>query len=430
MLAGLGAPAPGARRRADRRRQHGPWRRGRGRGGPGRARRRRGVRPFTLATPAPRWPPGAGSCSPTPTACPRPTCSTGSPTPSPASAARSSPARPGARTTRRRCSPAGRGRGAARSPRISSTSARGPPGRRRTCSSAATAFEAVGGFCEVRSDADVELCWRIQERGWELEYRPGAVVAHRDPERLGDVLRQAAGYGAGRRWLRSSYGPAVPEPALARPLARAAGGALVWTLTLRLERAAFKLVDGAVAAASWWGYRFGDNRARRDLEHRRPGAHRRPGDRGDLDQVVEDEVGGQQRAAALAPARGPRRRAGTDRRARRGARASGWAARPRAGRGRRASGSASRRSRSESCGGAARRGGRRRSSASVQRAARRSLPSGPRSSTACHTSASGAKTGRAPASIARQARSQSSPPGWRPKVTVSKPPIRSSSSRR
>ena len=83
------------------------------------------------------------------------------------------------------------------------------------------------------------------------------------PERLGDVLRQAAGYGAGRRWLRSSYGPAVPEPALARPLARAAGGALVWTLTLRLERAAFKLVDGAVAAASWWGYRFGDNRARR-----------------------------------------------------------------------------------------------------------------------------------------------------------------------
>ena len=88
------------------------------------------------------------------------------------------------------------------------------------------------------------------------------MVAHRDPERLGDVLRQAAGYGAGRRWLRSSYGPAVPEPALARPLARAAGGALVWTLTLRPERAAFKLVDGAVAAASWWGYRFGDNRAR------------------------------------------------------------------------------------------------------------------------------------------------------------------------
>ncbi len=124
------------------------------------------------------------------------------------------------------------------------------------------AFEAVGGFCEVRSDADVELCWRIQERGWELEYRPSAVVAHRDPERLGAVVRQAAGYGAGRRWLRASYGPVAPAPPLVRPLVRALGGALAWALTLRLERAAFKLVDGAVAAASWWGYRFGDNRAR------------------------------------------------------------------------------------------------------------------------------------------------------------------------
>jgi GT2 family glycosyltransferase len=122
------------------------------------------------------------------------------------------------------------------------------------------AFEAVGGSCEVRSDADVELCWRIQERGWALEYRPAAAVAHRDPERLAAVVRQAVGYGAGRRWLRTAYGPAVPAPALWRPLARAVAGALVWGLVLRFERAAFKLVDGAVAAALWWGYRFRDNR--------------------------------------------------------------------------------------------------------------------------------------------------------------------------
>lgn len=122
------------------------------------------------------------------------------------------------------------------------------------------AFEAVGGFCEVRSDADVELCWRLQERGYALEYRPGAVVAHRDPERPGDVLRQAAGYGAGRRWLRRCFGDAVPAMELARPLARALAGALLWTVALRFERAAFKLVDGAVGAVAWWGYRAGDNR--------------------------------------------------------------------------------------------------------------------------------------------------------------------------
>ena len=122
------------------------------------------------------------------------------------------------------------------------------------------AFEAVGGFCEVRSEADTELCWRLTERGQRLEYRPAAVVAHRDPERLGDVVRQAAGYGAGRRWLRSSFGDAVPGMPLARPLGRAVGGALAWTLALRFQRAAFKLVDGVVAAAGWWGYTFGDNR--------------------------------------------------------------------------------------------------------------------------------------------------------------------------
>jgi len=122
------------------------------------------------------------------------------------------------------------------------------------------AFEAVGGFCEVRSDADVELCWRIQEGGLKLEYRPGAVVGHRDPEDLGGVVRQAAGYGAGRRWLRSSYGPAVPAPRLLRPLGRAVAGTAAWTLLLRFERAAFKLVDGLVATAIWLGYRIGDNR--------------------------------------------------------------------------------------------------------------------------------------------------------------------------
>jgi len=123
------------------------------------------------------------------------------------------------------------------------------------------AFDAVGGFCEVRSDADVELCWRIQETGLRLEYRPGAIVGHRDPEDLGAVLRQAAGYGAGRRWLRSSYGPAVPAPTLLRPLARAVAGTAVWTLILRFERGTFKLVDGLVATAIWLGYRLGDNRA-------------------------------------------------------------------------------------------------------------------------------------------------------------------------
>jgi GT2 family glycosyltransferase len=125
------------------------------------------------------------------------------------------------------------------------------------------AFEAVGGFdAGVRSTADLDVCWRIQERdGWTLEYRPGAVVLHRDPERLHQVVRQAARYGAGRRWLARNHGDALAPPPLGVPLARALGGALAWTLALRFERAAFKLLDGASAAAMWWGYERRSNDA-------------------------------------------------------------------------------------------------------------------------------------------------------------------------
>ena len=122
-------------------------------------------------------------------------------------------------------------------------------------------------------------------------------------------------------------GPAVPAPPLARPLARALGGALVWALALRFERAAFKLVDGAVGGGEL--VRLPARRQPRQcsLEHRRRGCGPRPG------RPPRSRSGraGRSRAPAAGrrprPARGPRGRAGTGRRARRAARASGSAAR-------------------------------------------------------------------------------------------------------
>jgi cellulose synthase/poly-beta-1,6-N-acetylglucosamine synthase-like glycosyltransferase len=117
------------------------------------------------------------------------------------------------------------------------------------------AWDEVGGFPgQVRSDADLELCWRIQAAGWRLEYRPEALVVHRDPERIGALWRQAAGYGAGRRWTERLHPGSGRRPPLLAPLARAAAGAVVWTVTLRFERSAFKLLDGLAAAGLWWGY--------------------------------------------------------------------------------------------------------------------------------------------------------------------------------
>jgi cellulose synthase/poly-beta-1,6-N-acetylglucosamine synthase-like glycosyltransferase len=117
------------------------------------------------------------------------------------------------------------------------------------------AWDEVGGFEEeARSEADVDLCWRVQYAGWALEYRPGAAVAHRDLTRLADVWRQAWMYGVGKRWLCDRWGPAAEPPRIAAPVVRAVGGAVVWTVAARFERALFKLVDGLVATAGWLGY--------------------------------------------------------------------------------------------------------------------------------------------------------------------------------
>jgi mycofactocin glycosyltransferase len=126
------------------------------------------------------------------------------------------------------------------------------------------AWDELGGYQEgVRSGADVEFCWRAQEAGWTLEYRPLARVEHLHVERLRPMLRKTARWAAGRAWINGRYPGSFPRPRLARALVRSAGGALVWTLRGRFERALFKLMDGAWALADSYGYVRGDNRALR-----------------------------------------------------------------------------------------------------------------------------------------------------------------------
>ncbi|MGI8728131.1 MAG: glycosyltransferase, partial [Solirubrobacterales bacterium] len=63
-------------------------------------------------------------------------------------------------------------------------------------------FEALGGFHEgIRSAGDVELCWRIQDAGRTMEYRPEARVHHRYRRSLGSLLSQSVRHAAGHRWL-------------------------------------------------------------------------------------------------------------------------------------------------------------------------------------------------------------------------------------
>lgn len=117
----------------------------------------------------------------------------------------------------------------------------------------------LGGFAEVRSGADFEFSWRAGERGWTVEYRPGARVLHRHPERLAPMLAKACRYGAGQRWVERRYPRAARKPGLFRELLRGAAGVVVWTLSARFERAAFKGLDALWIAAYWRGWWFGSN---------------------------------------------------------------------------------------------------------------------------------------------------------------------------
>lgn len=78
-------------------------------------------------------------------------------------------------------------------------------------------FAELGGFVEgVRAAEDTDFCWRLQQAGWTLELRTGAVVEHRYRATLRELRRQWRGYAAGRAWLARRYPDFHPEPALAR----------------------------------------------------------------------------------------------------------------------------------------------------------------------------------------------------------------------
>lgn len=59
------------------------------------------------------------------------------------------------------------------------------------------ALEEIGGFDPVYTAAgdDVDLCWKILDRGWEIGFHPAALIWHRRRPGLRPYLRQQRGYG-------------------------------------------------------------------------------------------------------------------------------------------------------------------------------------------------------------------------------------------
>ena len=81
------------------------------------------------------------------------------------------------------------------------------------------ALEAVGGF-DPRFRAagdDVDICWRLQERGWTLGYSGPAMVWHRRRSSVRGYLRQQRGYGRAEALLERKW-----------PEKYSAGGHVTW----------------------------------------------------------------------------------------------------------------------------------------------------------------------------------------------------------
>jgi GT2 family glycosyltransferase len=68
-------------------------------------------------------------------------------------------------------------------------------------------LEAIGGFdpeFRIAGD-DVDVCWRLLERGRRLRFSPGAVVMHHRRDSVRAYLRQQRGYGAAEAMLERKW---------------------------------------------------------------------------------------------------------------------------------------------------------------------------------------------------------------------------------
>jgi GT2 family glycosyltransferase len=69
------------------------------------------------------------------------------------------------------------------------------------------ALLAIGGFNPIylRAGDDVDVCWRLQARGWKIGFASSALVWHHHRASIKAYWRQQVGYGEGETWLMAHH---------------------------------------------------------------------------------------------------------------------------------------------------------------------------------------------------------------------------------
>jgi GT2 family glycosyltransferase len=75
------------------------------------------------------------------------------------------------------------------------------------CAFRREALQAVGGFDPIFRSAgdDVDLCWRLMERGWKIGFQPAAMVWHHRRNSLRTYWKQQKGYGKAEALLERKW---------------------------------------------------------------------------------------------------------------------------------------------------------------------------------------------------------------------------------
>lgn len=142
------------------------------------------------------------------------------------------------------------------------------------CAVLRRAFERVGGFdIRARAGEDADLCFRIQQGGWDLEERRGAIVEHPAASTLRAWVLQQFRHGSGAAWVNRRWPGEFPAPGprwiVVRTL-RLLRQAITELASGEREEAAFVLLDLVGACALDLGRlvpnrpRHGDGASRSD----------------------------------------------------------------------------------------------------------------------------------------------------------------------
>jgi len=108
-------------------------------------------------------------------------------------------------------------------------------------------LDAIGGFdarFRIAGD-DVDVCWRLQERGWKLSFHPAAVVWHHRRNSVGTYWRQQIGYGRAEAMLERKWPEKYNGPGHVRWAGRIYGSGLTHALGWRRPRVYHGVWGGA-----------------------------------------------------------------------------------------------------------------------------------------------------------------------------------------